>query len=152
MIVKHEVSKTEEKYWDRFPALKLVTSSMENVLIGKSWSNRAITSKGSSHSEYCRQLVMFKCKNPKPCELPYSIDGIVEDTAAALWYHALTRSNPPEERTFPYNEEFIAEVEKLNFDEFDENKAKELKDKFSVCKRGVKLQLDAEDIELDEES
>lgn len=150
--IEHKISITVEKYYEKFPAIKLVTNSTENSVVGKKNNTREIHKHNyPSNDSYCKQLVIFRCKNPKPCELPYSITGIEYNTAAALWYAALTKSNPPEERVFDYNQEFIDAVIALDFSYYDENIAKDLKDRFSSSKKHNKVELDAEALELDEE-
>lgn len=73
MLIKHEINKIEEKYYDKYPLIKLVINSSENVLTGKSWSNRRIEPKGNmTKKEYLEQLVAFR-KGVK-IELPYIIE------------------------------------------------------------------------------
>lgn len=151
-LTKHEVHKIEEKYYDKFPGVKLVITSFNDVVKNHAWSERRIVANNSpSNAAYCKQLVMFFCKHPKPCELPYFVNDINYDTAAGIWYAYLTKSNPPEERVFPFNEEFLKEVQALDFDLFDEKRANELKEKYSVAKRNIKPELDAVDIEMGED-
>ncbi len=100
-ITKHEETKTEEKYYDKYPLVKLVTDSSINHITGKAYSSRRIEPNlPCTQKAYLEQLVLFR-KGVK-IELPYTIevgyDNRFEDSEAVKWYEEqFAATKPPKQ-------------------------------------------------------
>lgn len=117
--------------FDKFPSILLEEAEYSDKTV------RSIKPARPVHKRvYLKELVLWRAKYAKPCELPYSIEGGYDswnDDDAILWASALAVSHSGQNGFLQVEnyQEFEADVAPIDFRVFDQELATRLQAKYA---------------------